>query len=292
MLDFEFQEPATLEAALHLLHRYGREASLVAGSTFLTPRLRSGQLDSRALISLHRLPELAQVEALPGQALRLGAMVTHRTIETSRLVREICPLLSQACGEVANVRFRCQATLGGNLVAAHHTSDPPVALMALGASVRLLRAGGERLLPVREFITGIHQTALQPQELLAEIIVPPLPAGARPVYLKFKTRSSEDRSCLTVAATASFDGAGNCRDLRLVIGAATPCPQVMDQIAGLARGRRLSRELVEDIAQACSRAIEPIDDQRGSAWYRRQLIPVLVRRALVTLSSHNLGEQP
>ena len=291
MPDFEFQEPATLEAALHLLHRYGREASPVAGSTFLTPRLRSGQIDSPVLISLHRLPELAQVEVLPGQALRLGAMVTHRTIETSRLVRETCPLLARACGEVANVRFRCQATLGGNLAAAHHTSDPPVALMALGARVRLLRAGGERILPVREFITGIHQTTLQPQELLAEIIAPPLPAGARSVYLKFKTRSSEDRSCLTVAAVASFDGAGNCQELRLVIGAATPCPQVMDPVTGLARGQQLSRELVEDIAHACGRAIEPIDDQRGSTWYRRQLIPVLVRRALAALASPGAGEQ-
>jgi carbon-monoxide dehydrogenase medium subunit len=236
-------------------------------------------------MSLRRLPELARITVQPpGQTLEVGAMVTHRAIETSDLVRSRASLLAEACAQVANIRVRTQATLGGNLIAADYASDPPAALIALDARVRLRSAGSEEELPVRNFITGYYQTTLQPTQLLTEIIVPIPPPHSRGAYLKFKTRSSEDRPCLNVAALVSFEDSG-CREVRVVVGAAADRPQVVDEALELARGERLSRELIEEIAQAYGRAIEPIEDLRGSAWYRRQVIPVLVRRALLAVAN-------
>lgn len=285
MFDYELLEPTTLPEVLDVLNQHGEEAQLIAGGAFLTIALKLGLVGARYLVSLQRIPELHRLQFDPEAGLTLGAMVTHRAVETSPLVQEHYPLLAQTYAKVANVRVRNQATVGGNLVAADYASDPQAALIALQAGVHLLSVRGERRLPVRDFITGHYQTRRRPDELLMRVTVPPPAPGARAVYLKFKTRSSEDRPCVSVAACLRLDDAGDCQDLRVVVGAAAETPQTFDEVTDVARGRRLGQPLIDQIAARYASRIESIDDLRGSAWYRRQVTEVLVRRALRALAA-------
>jgi aerobic carbon-monoxide dehydrogenase medium subunit len=175
---------------------------------------------------------------------------------------------------------RNQATVGGNLAEADYASDPPAALLALEARVRVVGPNEEREIPLSEFFLGFYTTGLAPDEIITEVIVPPLPASAHAAYLKFTSRSAEDRPCIGVAAVADFDDAGRCRDLRVAVGAAMETPQRLAQAEALARGERLTDELIGAIADEYRQALDPLSDFRGSAWYRREMIGVFVQRAL------------
>jgi carbon-monoxide dehydrogenase medium subunit len=193
-------------------------------------------------------------------------------------VREGWPVLARAFGLVASPRVRNQATVGGVLADADYASDPPAALAALGARVVLRSARGrERSVSAGDLILGHYETCIASDELLCEVIVPPAPERA--VYRKFRSRSSEDRPCVAVAATRG-DGR-----VRVVVGAVAGTPQHFPDVCGLADGRELEPELREEIARRYGERVEPISDARGSAAYRRRVVAVEVRRALEDLAA-------
>ena len=170
--------------------------------------------------------------------------------------------------------MRNQATVGGVLADADYASDPPTLLQALNARVVVRSEKSEREIPVEELIIGYYETSLHPDELLVEVRVPR--NRERVVYRKFRSRSSEDRPCVAVAA-AQVDG-----KLRVVVGAVAEKPQYFPEICALAEGETggYTRELATEIGQRYAESIEPISDSRGSAAYRRRVIAVEVRRAL------------
>ena len=149
-------------------------------------------------------PSCAALEVAHGGELRIGAMVTHRTLERDPRVREGWPALARAFSLVASPRVRNQATVGGVLADADYASDPPAMLAALEARVVLRSPRGAREVAVADLILGYYETCIEPDELLVEVRVPPAPDAA--VYRKFRSRSSEDRPCVAVAA-ARRDGA-------------------------------------------------------------------------------------
>jgi len=188
------------------------------------------------------------------------------------------PALAEACHMVANIRIHNMATIGGNLAHGDYQSDPPTVLAALDARVELMSAGKVRQLALTDFQLGSYETALQPGELLAAVMIPPLPMGMTGHYVKFTTGSSEERPCAGVAALASFEK-GICHELRLAVGAVSATPL---RIAAekLATGKALTAELIATIAADAARTIDSIDDVRGPAEYKRHLVGVLTRRAL------------
>lgn len=271
-------QPSSLPEALSLLGRYGYEAKVIAGGTAVVLMLQQRLIAPEVLISLGRAPDLDYVRPAE-DGLYLGPLLLLRDVEQSPLVRERYPALARACGAVGNVRVRNQATLGGNLAEADYASDPPAMLLALDASVTATGPSGPRTIPLSDFFLGFYTTALQPDELITDIFVPALPPDSRMTYLKFQSRSSEDRPCMGVAAVASFDD-GTCADLRVAVGAACETPQRLPEIEALAHGQALTDELVTEIAEQYAANIETLEDLRGSAWYRTQMIRVHVRRAL------------
>ncbi len=277
-MTIEFIRPTTLRGALQTLAESGEEAKLLAGGTALSILLRHKLIEPRRLVSLEALPELRTVQTCE-QGLQVGSMVRLRDIERSATIRESYPILAAACGEVGNVRVRNQATLGGNLAEADYASDPPTALLALNATVRIASLAGDRTVPISEFFQGFFTTVLEPREILVEILIPPLPKSARGAYLKYKSRSSEDRPCVVVAAVADFQD-GLCGELRVAVGAACETPRRLPEVEALATGQQLTEDRVAQIAEAYSEQIETIEDLRGSGWYRREMIRVFVRRAL------------
>jgi aerobic carbon-monoxide dehydrogenase medium subunit len=260
----DFLAPRALDEALSIKAERGEDATVVAGGTFVAALLNQGLLNPRCFLSLGSVSGLETVEVANGE-LRLGAMVRHRSVERSPDVATCWSALVQAFAEVASPRIRNQATVGGVLADADYASDPPAMLCALRARVVAASVRGEREIPVEELITGYYETSLQPDELIVEVRVPP---AERAVYRKFRSRSHEDRPCVSVAAVRH--GA----ELRVVVGAVASRLQLFpDLCAGSAF----------EIGSAYAHAIEPISDVRGSSSYRRRVIAVEVRRALEPL---------
>ena len=268
--------PTSLQEALALRAQLGDEATVVAGGTFIGILMNQKIMQPQALLSLRNVSELAFIEASQdeGSLLRIGAMTTHRAVERSPLIRQEWPVLASTFSLVASPRVRNQATVGGVLADADYASDPPTLLQALNARVVVRSQKSEREIPVEELIIGYYETSLRPDELLVEVRVPR--NRERVVYRKFRSRSSEDRPCVAVAA-AQVDG-----KLRVVVGAVAEKPQYFPEICALAEGETggYTRELVTEIGQRYAESIEPISDSRGSAAYRRRVIAVEVRRAL------------
>ena len=272
----EWLAPSSLEEALALRAERGEEATVLAGGTFLGILLNQGFLAPSAFLALGGVGELAGIEVRDGD-LRLGAMVTHTAVERSSAVREGWPVLARAFGLVASARVRNQATVGGVLADADYASDPPAVLAALGARAVLRSHRGERSVGIGELILGHYETCIAPDELLVEVIVPSAPERA--VYRKFRSRSSEDRPCVAVAATRG-DGR-----VRVVVGAVAGVPQAFPDVCALADGRALEPDLRAEIARRYGERVEPMSDARGSAAYRRRVIAVEVRRALEDIAA-------
>jgi carbon-monoxide dehydrogenase medium subunit len=268
--------PSSLEEALALRAEHGDDATVLAGGTFLGILMNQGFLSPPAFLSLGRAGDLAGIEVADGE-LRLGAMTTHSAVERSAAVREGWPVLARAFGLVASPRVRNQATVGGVLADADYASDPPAVLAALGARAVLRSPRGERRVGIGELILGYYETCIEPDELLVSVEVPPAPERA--VYRKFRSRSTEDRPCVAVAATRD---AGT---VRVVVGAVADVPQHYADVCALADGEVLDADLRAEIARRYAERVEPMSDSRGSAAYRRRVTQVEVRRALEELTA-------
>lgn len=266
--------PERLDEALALRAELGEAGTVLAGGTFLGILMNQGFLEPETLLSLGRVRELDFVEVRDGE-LRLGAMTRHSTVERSAVVRDAWPVIARAFALVASRRIRNQATVGGVLADADYASDPPAVLASHDARVVLRSPAGEREVGIGELILGHYQTCIAPDELLVEVRVPPAPERA--TYRKFRSRSSEDRPCVAVAA-ARTGGAGG--ELRVVVGAVAGRPQHFPEICALARSGDADGELAVEIGRRYAEAVSPIADARGSAAYRRRVTAVEVRRAL------------
>ncbi|HEV8725668.1 MAG TPA: xanthine dehydrogenase family protein subunit M [Candidatus Binatia bacterium] len=283
MRRFDLVEPTTLEEACSVIVDNG-EAKVIAGGTALLTLIKHGLFVPKILVNLKKIKAASEISFDPQAGLRIGALAAIYDIEASPLVRQHYPVLAEACHVVANIRIRNMATLGGNVAHGDYQSDPPTALVALDAAVELLSRAGRRQIKLTDFLKGSYETALEPGELISALIVPP--AGhLRGTYTKFTTGSSEERPCVGIAALASMDK-DICVELRLVIGAVSPKPMRFKSGESMARGEKLTAELIERIALAAGQSVDPIDDLRGTAAYKRYVVHVLVRRALNAAAQH------
>jgi carbon-monoxide dehydrogenase medium subunit len=274
-----FLRPRSAAEAVALLEAHGEEGRVVAGATAVTILLRQGLIHPAALISIGGLPGLNEIQRDNG-ALRIGALVTHRAVETSPLVAQVLPALAETFGTVANIRIRNAATVGGVLAEADYASDPPAAFLALNALVQVQGPAGERDIPAASFFRGFYETALDANEIVLGVRVPLPAAGTHAVYEKFVTRSSEDRPCVGVFAALRLTPGGQCADLRVAVGAAAETPQRFPEVEALAHGQTLSDDVVRAVADAYADRIDTLSDMRGSAWYRTEMVRVWVRRAI------------
>ena len=270
----EWHEPRSLEEALALRAEHGDEATVVAGGSFLGIVINQKLLAPTRLVALRRIPDLDYIEAGNG-LLRLGAMATHRSVEQHGVVQAGWPALAFTFSVVASPRVRNQATVGGVVADADYASDPPSMLAALRARVVARSVREEREIPMDDFILGHYATALEEDELVTELRIPQ--SLGTSVYRKFRSRSSEDRPCVSVAA-ARDNG-----DLKVVVGAVADRPQYFPELCALARGETITNELAAEIGRRYAEEIEPLSDSRGSERYRKRVIAVEVRRALEDL---------
>ncbi len=278
MAPFELRHAGSIAEAVELLAV--EDAHAVAGGTALVLLMKQGLLRPARLVSLAGIAPMSGVEALPDGALRIGALATIREAERSAAVRAHCDALTDAFAAVATPRIRAQATVGGNLAHADPAQDPPPMLIALGTTAILEGARGERSLPLEHLFVDVFETRIARDEVLREVRVPPMPAGARAAYVKFLPRTEDDYATVSVAAMAALDAEGRCADVRVVIGACGSTPIRARAVEDALRGETPSEARLGEAAALARDAVDPIDDLRGSASYKRGMAAVWTERAL------------
>jgi len=280
---FELIQPLTVREAVEALARADGDARLIAGGTALVPMIRLGLIRPDRVIALDGVAGLAGCRAEAG-TLHVGAMVSLAALARAPLVRNGWPLLAEAAGRVATPAIRSTATLGGNLGYAEPASDPAPALLCLEAEVAISGPGGARSLPLSRFFTGFYETALAAGEIVTEVRVPAAPPGARSGYVKFCSRSAEDRPLIGVAALLALEPAtGRCGDARIALAGAAPMAMRAGRAEAALRGEPLEDRVIRAAAEAAAAEADPLSDLMGSATYRRRMIGVWTRRLLTAL---------
>jgi carbon-monoxide dehydrogenase medium subunit len=242
--------------------------------------MKYGFLRPARLVGLRRLAsELGGVARLQSGELRAGALATLRELELSPEVAAAAPVLVAALRVLANVRVRNVATLGGHLAHADPHQDLPPVLLAMGARAQALSRRGPRWLGLDELIEGYYETALEPDELLTELVIPAQPPGSRGSYTKFTAVSAEDWPALGLAVFLREED-GRLSDVRVALSAATDRPQRLPGVERLLEGERPSESLFRAAADTAAAAFEPLADVASSAAYKREMVRVHVRRAL------------
>jgi carbon-monoxide dehydrogenase medium subunit len=277
---FDYRAPRVLDEVLTVLHEYGDEARVIAGGTALVTMMRQRLVQPGCLVSLRDVPGLGRIEATNG-AIRLGALVTHREAETSPLIQERLPVLADTFRRVGTIRIRHMATVGGALAHADPNQDPPVTLMALGARVEIRRTARLREVPLEEFFRDYYEAALEPGELVTAVTVPLLPSASGASFIKFLPRTADDYATVAVAATVTLEPDGErCREARIALGSVGTTPLRGLAAEALLPGARLDEGLVRAVGEAVKGEVDPLDDHRGSAAYKREMSAVMVGRAL------------
>jgi carbon-monoxide dehydrogenase medium subunit len=269
--------PTSRDELLSLLGDLGADAKLLAGGTAFTILRKSGLLRPDHVISLLSVPDLAGIERVDGGT-RIGALTRLRSVEGSATVREHHPVLAAAVSLVANRRVRNVATMGGNVAEADPTSDPPAVLRALDAVMHLTSKDGDRDVPAGEFFVDYFQTSLREDEIVSHVVVPDLSSWSG-TYLKFLSRSAEDRTCIGVAAFVDLGG-DTCRGLRLALVGMGPVPLRLPEAEKQVVGGRLEPRVVGELAEAYVAASDPVSDVRGSADYRKSVARTLINDAV------------
>jgi carbon-monoxide dehydrogenase medium subunit len=283
MNSFDYHAPASLAETLELLASYGEDAHLMAGGTALVLLLQQGLVQPGHVVGLRDVTELQGVRRLDDGGLQIRALTTHRQAERSVEVQAFCPALADTFSRVATVRIRNQATVGGNLAHADPAQDPPPMLIALGGSAVVAARAGERRIPLDEFFVDYFETALQSGEVLVAVDLPPLAAGTRVTYKKFLPRTQDDYATVSVAAALRLGEDARCEDVRIALGAAATTPVRARRVEDALRGQRMTRESIADAAALVRDEVDPLDDLRGSATYKREMARVWTQRALFEL---------
>jgi len=277
---FDLLQPRSLPEAVEMLARHGDDARALGGGTTLIILMKQRALYYPYLVDLQTIPGLGEIN-VESDGVRIGALVTHRRIECSSVIRASFPALANAFEQIGNVRIRQTASVGGNLAHADYRLDPPPVLLVLGAEVSLFGAKGTRTVPLSQFFTGLYETALEPAELLVDIKVPFMPENSRAIYLRYNTLSANDWPCLGVAAFFAKTN-GRCCELRVALGGLASTPVLVGGL-DFVKDQTLDSAVMERLLETVDQQIAPFADLRGSEWYKRRMARLFVKKAVEQL---------
>ena len=276
---------ASLQEAVEALAQYGESSRVIAGGTDIIIELEQGSRPTvDTLIDITRIPNLDQI-TLENGTFRLGPLVTHNhVVGSAELVKSALPL-AQASWEVGAPQIRNRATIAGNLITASPANDTITPLLAMGASVELQSVAGERTIPLCEFYTGLRKTVMRSDELLTAIHLPPLAENQRGIFLKLGLRRVQAISVINVAIVITeIDGI--IENAAITLGCVAPVIVHATEAEEALRGKTLDPENIAVAAQLAADSVHPIDDIRGTAVYRREMVRAITRRGLQALADH------
>jgi carbon-monoxide dehydrogenase medium subunit len=279
MRNFDYLEPTTLAEACALLKRHGGEAKVFAGGAHLTILMKQGLYQPKVLVNIKKLPELRGIDFDPNSGLTIGALVTHHELETSPLVKQRLPVLSEAEKEVANIRVRNMATVGGNLASGEPLTDLAQIFIALDGTVKVAGAGGERTIPLEELFVDFYQTSLAEDEILTHVVLPPLPPKSGIEYIRFSSSSVVDKPSVGVAVRISLEN-DLCKTVRIVLGCVGATPIRARKAEAVLTGQSFDAALASEAGAIAAQECSPSSDLRGSEEYKRAIVGTLVKRAV------------
>jgi carbon-monoxide dehydrogenase medium subunit len=267
--------------ALSQRQQYEKDALPIAGGQSLLVLLRNKLIDPKVLIDLERLGELRGLQRRT-DGLSIGAMTTIYNLSLSADLQTAAPILSQAASTVGSTAIRNLGTIGGNLCHNEPGADLPPALLALNAVAELRSPKETRKVPLQEFFRSYFETAVAPNELLCSVEIPGLPSTASTVYLKHAI-SAEDLAITGVAVVLIPEEKQSrvAREIRIGLGGVAPVPFRAIKAESAVKGMALNDAAIRETAEIASSEAEPMTDPHGSAEYRRKMVKVLVRRAIL-----------
>jgi len=278
---FDFYQPTTLAEASRLLRENGPGGRFLAGGTDLVIAMKEKGLLPKYIVDLKRVPGLAGIRENGDGSLSIGALTTMYAIETSPVIKKKYPFLAQSAAEVGSIQIRNRATVGGNMANATPSADVAPSLIALNATANIAGAAGERTLPMEDFFRGPGQNAMSADEILTEIKIPKTGPQLVGEYIKFSPRDMMDLAYVGVAVAYNLGDDKKCSGVRIVLGAVAPTPIRAKNSEALLEGQVLTEEIAAKVGDEAARESKPISDVRSSADYRRAMVGVMTKRAIL-----------
>lgn len=307
-------QPQTLDEACELLARHAPEgAAALAGGTDLLVDIRlpiipqhlprcqgcdpKTGLPQKALektppclIALSRIPELRGITMLPGGEIAIGAMTTITEVCESALVRQRLTALAEGGEHLGSPLVRNRGTLGGNICNARPAADGLIPALALAAKLELRSVRGARTVSIENFVTGPGKTVREADEILSRIVFPAYDGKTGSACIKLANRKALEIAVVNVATVLTLNSGGKIAAARIAMGAVGPTPILAIKAGKFLRGKEPMRENFEKAGKIAAGECKPITDHRGSALYRVEMVPVLVRRTL-SLSGTRIGSE-
>lgn len=292
MWRFEYFAPTSLAEAISLLEKHQDEGvELLAAGTDVLPEMRINKRGPKVLVSLNSVPGLKGIKFSENEGLRIGALTTFSEIANSAPVQTRFAPISDAASVVGALQIRNRGTIGGNICHASPAAEMGAPLLAMEASAMVTGPGGERVVSIEDFFVGPGKSILGPADILTEIVVPTPPSGTGGAYLKFSPRKALDLAVVGVAAVVRpgvcdpfgagiRDDKGRCSNCRIGLGAVAPTPIRARKAEEAVMSGGVGPAALAKIGQLAAEECQPIDDARASAQYRRDMVAVLVRRAI------------
>jgi carbon-monoxide dehydrogenase medium subunit len=281
---FKYFEPGGIEEAVHFLSGYGSdEAKVLAGGVDLIPRMRRRLVKPQCVVSLQRVPRLDYIERDESGGLRVGALTSLRSVELSPVIQQDYKVLHEAVNQIASIQVKTMGTAVGNLCVATPASDVALSLFVLDAKLRVAGAVSERVVSIKDFYTGLHQTILQRGEIVTEVLLPMPAAEMSGAYRKL-VRAATDVAKVNVAVMLMIRD-NKCEEARIALGSVAPTPFRAKKAEETLKGEKPGKMVIEAAAEAAAGAAKPISDIRSTAGYRKKMTRVLTRRAIAEVLS-------
>jgi len=276
----EYINATSTDEVIKVLAEKGARARVVAGATDLILELERGTRQGiETLIDITRIPNLRAISPDEDDVIHLGPLVSHNDCAASELIRAQAYPLARAAWEVGAPQIRNRGTVAGNLITASPANDTITPLMAQNASVTLLSVRGERTVALKDFYTGVRKTVMQPDEMLVDISFPAMKSGQRGAFIKLALRRAQAISVINVAVIVDLS-ADTVQSAAITLGAVAPTIIHARTAESFLAGKKLSDRNIARAAGLARDDAMPIDDIRGSAAYRREMVRVCTQRAL------------
>ena len=276
---FEYLAPATIGEACNLLLELGAGAKVMAGATDLIPPMKDKAIVPEYLIDLKKIPGLDYLKYDEAEGLKIGALTTLRTLETSPLEKEKNPAVAHAAKVVASTQIRMKGTMAGNICNASPSCDSAPNLVAQGAEILVQGPNKERCIKIEDFFLGVKKTSLEPGEIVTGIVIPPLKENEAAAYIKHAVRKAMDLAIIGVAVKIKIEN-GICTDAKIALGAVATTPVRAPKAEEALTGKKLTDEVIVKASEEAMNSCNPISDIRASKEYRKDMVRVFTKRAI------------